>query len=148
MERPTPSMDEVARGGAPLAPTPRPLSTFEDDMRVLITGGAGFLGSHLCERFIADGHEVLAVDNFVTGSAANIEHLLANPRFGLRRQDVSAGLDADGALDGVLHLASPASPIDYLELPVETLLVGSAGTHNALELARSHGARFLMASTS
>ncbi len=117
-------------------------------MRVLITGGAGFLGSHLCDRFLADGHEVVAVDNFLTGSPANIEHLRANSSFTLLRQDVSTGLQVEGPLDGVLHLASPASPVDYLELPIETLLVGSSGTRNALELARARNARFLLASTS
>jgi dTDP-glucose 4,6-dehydratase len=117
-------------------------------MRVVITGAAGFLGSHLCDRFLADGHEVLGVDNFLTGDPANLAHMAGEPRFDFVEQDVVAGLDADGAVDGVLHLASPASPVDYYEHPIETLDVGSIGTRNALELARERGARFLLASTS
>ena len=117
-------------------------------MRVLVTGAAGFLGSHLCDRFLADGHEVVGLDNFVTGHEDNIGHLANEPRFAFRRHDISTPTIIDGALDGVLHFASPASPIDYLELPIETLQVGSVGTHHALELARQKGARFFMASTS
>ena len=117
-------------------------------MRVLVTGAAGFLGSHLCDRFLADGHEVVGLDNFVTGHEDNIAHLANEPRFAFRRHDISTPTIIDGALDGVLHFASPASPIDYLELPIETLQVGSVGTHHALELARQKGARFFMASTS
>ena len=117
-------------------------------MRVLITGAAGFLGSHLSDRFLADGHEVVGVDNLITGDTVNVAHLEAESRFSLVRQDVSRGLSVDGRLDGVLHFASPASPIDYLEHPIATLDVGSLGTRNALELARAHGARFFMASTS
>jgi dTDP-glucose 4,6-dehydratase len=117
-------------------------------VRVLITGAAGFLGSHLCDRFLADGHEVVGLDNFVTGHEDNISHLASEPRFSFVRHDISAPTTFNGPLDGVLHFASPASPIDYLELPIETLLVGSAGTHHALEIAREKGARFFMASTS
>ncbi len=121
-------------------------------MRVLITGAAGFLGSHLCDRFLRDGHEVVGLDNFITGSPDNIAHLNATPAFAFVRHDISAptagvaGLA--GPFDGVLHFASPASPVDYLEIPVETLKVGSLGTLNALDVAREHGARFFMASTS
>lgn len=117
-------------------------------MRVAITGAAGFLGSHLVDRFIADGHEVIGIDNFLTGRAANLAHLASEPRFSFREHDASEPWDADGKLDGVLHLASPASPPDYQAHPVETLKVGSYGTLNALEVARRHGARFFLASTS
>jgi dTDP-glucose 4,6-dehydratase len=117
-------------------------------LRVLITGAAGFLGSHLSDRFLAEGHEVVGVDNLITGDTLNIAHLEGEKRFTFERQDVSRGLSVDGRLDGVLHFASPASPIDYLEHPIATLDVGSLGTRNALELARAHGARFFMASTS
>lgn len=117
-------------------------------MRVVITGAAGFLGSHLSDRFLADGHEVVGVDNFLTGRAVNIDHLDAEPRFTFVEADVSDGLDIAGPIDGVLHFASPASPPDYQAFPVETLRVGSAGTLNALELAHGRGARFFMASTS
>jgi dTDP-glucose 4,6-dehydratase len=117
-------------------------------MRVLITGAAGFLGSHLCDRFLADGHSVIGLDNFVTGSPDNLAHLAGEKRFSFMRHDISTYTFVDGPLDGVLHFASPASPIDYLELPIETLTVGSLGTHNALGLAKAKGARFFMASTS
>ena len=116
--------------------------------RAVITGGAGFLGSHLCRRFLADGHEVICLDNFLTGDLANIEELLAHERFRLVRADVTDPLEVPGPVDAVLHFASPASPAAYLRLPLETLSAGSAGTLNALELARAKGARFLLASTS
>ncbi|HJU66854.1 MAG TPA: UDP-glucuronic acid decarboxylase family protein [Gemmatimonadaceae bacterium] len=117
-------------------------------MKVLITGAAGFVGSHLTDRFLADGHEVIGVDNLITGEASNLAHLVRERRFTFMRQDVSRGLRIDGRVDGVLHFASPASPIDYLAHPIATLDVGSLGTRNALELARAGGARFFMASTS
>jgi dTDP-glucose 4,6-dehydratase len=115
---------------------------------VLITGAAGFLGSHLADRFIVDGHEVIGVDNFITGSPDNIAHLLGHARFRFIQHDVTNYTYVEGPLDGVLHFASPASPIDYLELPIQTLKVGSLGTHKALGLAKVKGARFLLASTS
>ncbi len=117
-------------------------------MRVLITGSAGFLGSHLADRFIADGHHVIGMDNFITGSPENIAHLMGHERFRFIQHDVTNYLYVEGALDGVLHFASPASPIDYLELPIQTLKVGSLGSHKALGLAKAKGARFLLASTS
>ena len=117
-------------------------------MRVLITGGAGFLASHLTDKFIADGHEVVGLDNFITGSTDNIAHLAGNPAYKFVRHDVSNYIFVDGPLDGVLHLASPASPIDYLEHPIPTLKVGALGTHNALGLAKAKQARFFLASTS
>ena len=117
--------------------------------RVVLTGGAGFVGSHLCDALLARGDEVVAIDNFCTGRKANVAHLDGHDGFRLLEADVSAGLpDVGGPVDAVLHFASPASPKDYLALPVETLLVGSAGTQAALELARTHGARFMIASTS
>ncbi|HSB54744.1 MAG TPA: UDP-glucuronic acid decarboxylase family protein [Gemmatimonadales bacterium] len=117
-------------------------------MRVLITGAAGFLGSHLADRFLAEGHDVIGMDNLITGSRDNIAHLAGNRRFLFVLHDVSRFIQVDGPLDAVLHFASPASPIDYLELPIQTLKVGSLGTHNALGLAKAKGARFLLASTS
>ncbi len=117
-------------------------------MRVAITGAAGFLGSHLVDRFLAAGCEVVGVDNFITGAARNLAHLEGHPRFRLIDHDISGPLYLDAKLDGVLHFASPASPVDYLELPIQTLKVGSLGTHNTLGLARRHGARYLLASTS
>jgi dTDP-glucose 4,6-dehydratase len=117
-------------------------------MRILITGAAGFLGSHLCDRFLAEGHEVVGMDNFITGSADNIEHLVGQPGFRFIKQDVTEYIHVPGPLDGVLHFASPASPVDYLEFPIQTLKVGSLGTHKTLGLAREKRARFLLASTS
>jgi dTDP-glucose 4,6-dehydratase len=116
--------------------------------RTVVTGGAGFLGSHLCTRLIAEGHEVVCLDNFVTGSPANVAHLMQDPRFTLVRCDVTNFVHVPGPVDCVLHFASPASPIDYMELPIETMKVGSIGTLHALGLAREKGARFLLASTS
>ncbi|HXF41473.1 MAG TPA: UDP-glucuronic acid decarboxylase family protein [Blastocatellia bacterium] len=117
-------------------------------MRVLITGGAGFLGSHLVDRLIADGHDVLVFDNLLTGRLENIEHQFGHERFRFVRQDVTEYLFVAGDLGAVVHFASPASPIDYLQLPIQTLKVGSLGTHKALGLAKAKGARFLLASTS
>jgi len=117
-------------------------------MRVLITGAAGFLGSHLCDRFLAEGHDVIGMDNLITGSRDNIAHLAPHRHFQFALHDVSRFIQLDGPLDGVLHFASPASPIDYLELPIQTLKVGSLGTHNALGLAKAKEARFFLASTS
>jgi dTDP-glucose 4,6-dehydratase len=117
-------------------------------MRTLITGGAGFIGSHLCERFLADGHDVVAVDNLITGGLENLDPFRANPRFRFVGHDISNPLKVRDKLDAVLHFASPASPVDYLEFPIQTLKVGSLGTHNALGLAKAHGAKFLLASTS
>jgi dTDP-glucose 4,6-dehydratase len=117
-------------------------------MRTVITGGAGFVGSHLCERFLAEGHEVICVDNLLTGHLRNIEHLGSNPRFSFRKHNVSEPILIDGPMDNVLHFASPASPADYLAHPIPTLKVGSLGTHNALGLAKAKDARFLLASTS
>lgn len=117
-------------------------------MRVLITGSAGFLGSHLCDRFLADGYEVIGVDNLLTGSRDNIAHLADRKDFRFILHDITQPLFVDGDLDAVLHFASPASPFDYLEHPIETLMVGSVGTRNALGIARAKSARFLLASTS
>jgi dTDP-glucose 4,6-dehydratase len=117
-------------------------------VRVVITGGAGFIGSHLCERFLADGCDVVCIDNFLTGSPRNIEGFRANPRFSFIQQDVSQPMFLEGAVDIVLHFASPASPVDYLKLPIQTLKVGSLGTHHSLGLAKAKGAKFLLASTS
>jgi dTDP-glucose 4,6-dehydratase len=117
-------------------------------VRIVITGAAGFLGSHLADRFLAEGHSVVGIDNFVTGHPDNIAHLMGNDRFSFIRHDVSTFTYVPGDVDGVLHFASPASPVDYLELPIQTLKVGSLGTHNALGVAKAKGARFLLASTS
>lgn len=117
-------------------------------MRVLITGGAGFIGSHLCDYFLARGHHVIAMDNLLTGSTDNIAHLAGHERFRFIKHNVTNFIYIDGPLDAILHFASPASPIDYLELPIQTLKVGSLGTHTALGLAKAKGARFLLASTS
>jgi dTDP-glucose 4,6-dehydratase len=116
--------------------------------RVLITGGAGFIGSHLCERFLNEGDDVICVDNLITGNADNIAHLFPNKRFSFIPQDVTNYIYVKGPVDAILHFASPASPVDYLELPIQTLKVGSLGTHKALGLAKEKNARFLLASTS
>jgi len=117
-------------------------------MRILVTGAAGFLGSHLCDRLLALGHRVVGMDNFITGNRSNLDHLKSHPNFQLILHDVANFIEVEGPLEGVLHFASPASPIDYLELPIQTLKVGSLGTHKALGLAKAKGARFLLASTS
>lgn len=114
----------------------------------VVTGAAGFLGSHLCDRLLAEGHHVIGIDNFITGGAANIEHLAGNERFKFIKQDVTEYLYLPGEIQYIFHFASPASPIDYLELPIQTLKVGSLGTHKALGLAKAKKATFLLASTS
>ncbi len=116
--------------------------------RAVVTGGAGFLGSHLCDRLLAEGIEVVCIDNLLTGSVANVEHLFGVAGFTFEKYDVTNYIHVPGRVDFVLHFASPASPIDYLELPIQTLKVGSLGTHKALGLAKAKGARFLLASTS
>jgi dTDP-glucose 4,6-dehydratase len=120
----------------------------EEYMRILLTGGAGFIGSHLSERLLSEGHEVACIDNLVTGRIENITHLTKNPRFEFIEHDVTKYIAVDGKVDFVLHFASPASPVDYLMHPIKTLKVGSLGTHNALGVAKANGARFLLASTS
>src|ERR1700733_9207675 len=121
-------------------------------MRAVITGGAGFLGSHLCDAMLLRGWEVLCIDNLITGREANIAHIISDPKFGpkfsMQWHDVTKHIDVPGAVEAVLHFASPASPVDYLKHPIPTLKVGSLGTHNALGLAKAKGAKFLMASTS
>lgn len=117
-------------------------------MRVLITGGAGFIGSHLCDRFLKEGHSVIAMDNLITGNTDNIAHLAGNPNFKFIHHDVSEYIYVPGHIDAVMHFASPASPIDYLKYPIQTLKVGAMGTHNALGLAKAKSARFFLASTS
>ena len=117
-------------------------------MRILITGGAGFIGSHLCDRLLADGHEVIAMDNLSTGSVDNIAHLAGHERFHFIKHDVTDYVFVEGGLDAVLHLASLPSPVDYLNLPIQTLKVGALGTHKTLGLAMEKGARYLLASTS
>ncbi|NNE07417.1 MAG: SDR family oxidoreductase [Gemmatimonadetes bacterium] len=117
-------------------------------MRVLVTGGAGFLGSHLCDLLLNEGHEVIAMDNLITGNPDNIARHMSNPKFQFVHQDVSQFVYVEGNVDGILHFASPASPIDYLELPIQTLKVGALGTHNALGLAKAKGARIVLASSS
>jgi dTDP-glucose 4,6-dehydratase len=117
-------------------------------MRAVVTGGTGFLGSHLCDRLIAEGWEVLALDNLITSGESNVSHLAKNPRFRVERGDVTEPIDVAGPVDYVLHLASPASPFDYLKFPIETMKVGSMGTHNALGLALAKKAKFFLASTS
>src|SRR5688500_5266289 len=116
--------------------------------RVLITGGAGFLGSHLCDRFIKEGYEVIAMDNLITGDLKNIEHLFPLKEFTFYDHDVTKFIHVSGKLDYILHFASPASPIDYLKIPIQTLKVGAMGTYHCLGLAKSKGARILVASTS
>jgi dTDP-glucose 4,6-dehydratase len=117
-------------------------------LRTVITGGAGFVGSHLCERFLAEGSEVICVDNLLTGHRRNITHLLKDPKFQFLEHNISESVWIDGPVDAVLHFASPASPADYLEHPIPTLKAGALGTHNALGLAKAKDARFLLASTS
>jgi dTDP-glucose 4,6-dehydratase len=117
-------------------------------VRAVVTGGAGFLGSHLCDKLLEHGWDVLCMDNLITGAEANVAHLAGHPKFQYVRRDVTQPLDADGAVDAVLHFASPASPVDYLKFPIETMMVGSAGTRNALDLALAKQARFFLASTS
>jgi dTDP-glucose 4,6-dehydratase len=117
-------------------------------MRAVVTGGAGFLGSHLCERLLAEGWDVLALDNLITGVDSNVSHLMNHAKFRVVRGDVSNYIDVAGPVDYVLHFASPASPVDYLKLPIQTLKVGALGTHNALGLALAKNAKFLLASTS
>jgi dTDP-glucose 4,6-dehydratase len=117
-------------------------------MRTVITGGAGFIGSHLCERFLERGDEVVCIDNLITGSLSNIEHLRSKDRFWFEEHDISEPIKIAGPVDNVLHFASPASPVDYLQYPIQTLKVGSLGTHNTLGLAKAKNARYLLASTS
>ena len=116
--------------------------------RILITGAAGFLGSHLCDRAIKEGYHVIGMDNLLTGNIRNIEHLFPLPNFEFYHHDVTKFIHVPGELDYILHFASPASPIDYLKMPIQTLKVGSLGTHNCLGLAKAKGARMLIASTS
>jgi dTDP-glucose 4,6-dehydratase len=132
-------------GFSALLSTMRPVTS---PGRAVITGGAGFLGSHLCERFLDEGYEVLCLDNFLTGAPSNVEHLLGRERFRLIRADVTDFVHVVGPVDMVLHFASPASPIDYLQLPIETLKVGSIGTMHTLGLAKEKKARYILASTS
>lgn len=117
-------------------------------MRTLITGGAGFIGSHLCDRFIKEGHEVICLDNFITGNRDNIAHLLDHPKFRIIVHDISNPIEIPDLIDNVLHFASPASPVDYLEHPIPTMKVGALGTHVSLGLAKRHKARYFLASTS
>jgi dTDP-glucose 4,6-dehydratase len=117
-------------------------------VRAVITGGAGFLGSHLCDRLLAEGWDVLAIDNLVTGTAVNLRHLEGDPRFSIMKHDVSRHITVDGPVDYVLNFASPASPVDYLKLPIQTLKVGALGTHNTLGLALAKKAKYFLASTS
>ena len=116
-------------------------------MRIVVTGGSGFLGSHLCDRLLAEGHEVVAVDNFITGRKSNIAHITSD-RFEFIEHDVSKYIDIQGSVDFVMHLASPASPIDFERYPIQILKVGALGTHNALGLAKDKNAGFFIASTS
>jgi dTDP-glucose 4,6-dehydratase len=116
--------------------------------RILITGAAGFLGSHLCDRFLREGYDVVGMDNLITGDLRNLEHLFPKKEFTFYHKDVSNFVHVSGPLDYILHFASPASPIDYLKIPIQTLKVGSLGTHNCLGLAKAKNARILVASTS
>lgn len=124
------------------------METNKNNVVSVITGGAGFLGSHLCDRLIVEGHNVVCIDNLITGDTANIAHLVGNEKFQFVKHDVTNYIFIEGQVDNVLHFASPASPIDYLKLPIQTLKVGSLGTHKALGLAKEKKARFLLASTS
>lgn len=117
-------------------------------MKILVAGGAGFIGSHLCDFLLDNGHEVICMDNLLTGSEDNISHLMDNENFEFVNHDITEFIEVGGPLDYILHFASPASPVDYLELPIQTLKVGSLGTHNALGLAKAKNAKFLIASTS
>ena len=126
----------------------QPLAEALADRHAVVTGGGGFLGSHLCERLLAAGARVTAIDNFITGTANNLDHLVGRAGFAIANHDVTNFLHVPGEVDCILHFASPASPLDYLRWPIQTLKVGSLGTHNALGLARAKGARFLLASTS
>ncbi|HLF11014.1 MAG TPA: NAD-dependent epimerase/dehydratase family protein, partial [Gammaproteobacteria bacterium] len=117
-------------------------------MRVVVTGGAGFLGSHLCERLLADGHDVLCIDNLITGRREHVEMFASNPHYSFQHADVSKGIFVAGDVEAVMHFASPASPVDYLQHPIPTLKVGALGTHNALGLAKAKGSKFMLASTS
>ena len=117
-------------------------------MRIVVSGAAGFVGSHMCDRLLADGHSVVALDNFLTGKRRNLAHLEGEPRFGFMERDITQPFSIEGPVDGVVHMASPASPKDYLEHPIETLDVGSMGTRRMLELAREKRARYLVTSTS
>jgi dTDP-glucose 4,6-dehydratase len=117
-------------------------------MRTLITGGAGFVGSHLCERFLKEGHDVVCLDNFITGNPVNLQHLEGNAHLTFLRHNISNHIEIDGPIDNILHFASPASPVDYLRHPIATLKVGSLGTHNTLGLAKVKNSRYLLASTS
>lgn len=117
-------------------------------MRILITGGAGFIGSHLCDRLIREDNEIICLDNLISGRIRNIEHLLRQDKFKFIEHDVTRYIEIEGKIDYVLHFASPASPVDYLQFPIQTLKVGSLGTHNALGVAKTKGAKFLLASTS
>jgi dTDP-glucose 4,6-dehydratase len=132
----------------PIAVVPPPAEHRTDSPRAVVTGGAGFLGSHLCERLLDEGYEVVCLDNFLTGAPANVEHLYGRDGFRLVRADVTEYVHVTGPVDAVLHFASPASPVDYLQLPIHTLKVGSVGTLHALGLAREKRARFVIASTS